>query len=36
MYLDFDLLGSPNAGFFTYDGDQSGPAEPGDSGGQRA
>jgi Zn-dependent M28 family amino/carboxypeptidase len=23
LYLDFDLLGSPNAGFFTYDGDQS-------------
>ncbi|SOX51952.1 peptidase M28 [Mycobacterium ahvazicum] len=25
MYLDFNLLGSPNAGFFTDDGDQSGP-----------
>ena len=25
MYLDFTMLGSPNAGFFTYDGDQSGP-----------
>jgi Zn-dependent M28 family amino/carboxypeptidase len=34
LYLNFDMLGSPNAGFFTYDGDQSGqpnpnlPAEP--------
>lgn len=27
LYLDFDMLGSPNAGFFTYDGDQS--ASPG-------
>lgn len=26
LYLNFDLLGSPNAGYFTYDGDQSGPA----------
>ncbi|VBA46184.1 putative lipoprotein aminopeptidase LpqL [Mycobacterium attenuatum] len=25
MYLNFDMLGSPNAGFFTDDGDQSGP-----------
>jgi Zn-dependent M28 family amino/carboxypeptidase len=25
MYLNFNLLGSPNAGFFTDDGDQSGP-----------
>jgi Zn-dependent M28 family amino/carboxypeptidase len=25
LYLDFDMLGSPNAGFFTDDGDQSGP-----------
>ncbi|HZQ30636.1 MAG TPA: M28 family peptidase [Mycobacterium sp.] len=25
LYLNFDLLGSPNAGYFTYDGDQSGP-----------
>ncbi len=24
LYLNFDMLGSPNAGFFTYDGDQSG------------
>lgn len=23
LYLDFDMLGSPNPGFFTYDGDQS-------------
>jgi Zn-dependent M28 family amino/carboxypeptidase len=28
LYLDFDMLGSPNAGFFTYDGDQSGQANP--------
>jgi hypothetical protein len=28
MYLDFDMLGSPNAGYFTYDGDQSGQANP--------
>jgi Zn-dependent M28 family amino/carboxypeptidase len=27
LYLNFDMLGSPNAGFFTYDGDQS--ASPG-------
>jgi hypothetical protein len=26
LYLNFDMLGSPNAGFFTYDGDQSGPS----------
>jgi Zn-dependent M28 family amino/carboxypeptidase len=25
LYLDFTVLGSPNAGFFTDDGDQSGP-----------
>jgi Zn-dependent M28 family amino/carboxypeptidase len=25
LYLNFDMLGSPNAGFFTDDGDQSGP-----------
>lgn len=34
LYLNFDLLGSPNAGFFTYDGDQSGqpnPAVPADT-----
>lgn len=29
MYLNFTTLGSPNAGFFTEDGDQSGPAAPG-------
>jgi Zn-dependent M28 family amino/carboxypeptidase len=29
MYLDFAMLGSPNAGFFTDDGDQSGPPAPG-------
>lgn len=29
LYLDFDVLGSPNAGFFTDDGDQSGPPGPG-------
>ncbi|MGK2852716.1 MAG: M28 family peptidase, partial [Microbacteriaceae bacterium] len=33
-YLDANMLGSPNAGFFTYDGDQSGqpnPSVPADS-----
>ena len=29
LYLDFTMLGSPNAGFFTDDGDQSGPPGPG-------
>ncbi|WP_322857458.1 M28 family peptidase [Mycobacterium shigaense] len=29
MYLDFAVLASPNAGFFTDDGDQSGPPAPG-------
>jgi Zn-dependent M28 family amino/carboxypeptidase len=29
MYLDFTMLGSPNAAFFTDDGDQSGPPSPG-------
>ncbi|OBH28968.1 peptidase M28 [Mycobacterium sp. E342] len=29
MYLNFTALGSPNAGFFTDDGDQSGPPTPG-------
>ncbi len=28
LYLNFDMLGSPNAGFFTYDGDQSGQTNP--------
>nr|WP_246584796.1 M28 family peptidase [[Mycobacterium] fortunisiensis] len=26
LYLNFDMVGSPNTGFFTYDGDQSGQA----------
>ena len=25
LYLNFDMLGSPNPGYFTYDGDQSAP-----------
>lgn len=29
LYLNFDMLGSPNPGFFTDDGDQSGPAGAG-------
>ncbi|MGD1255232.1 M28 family peptidase [Mycobacterium seoulense] len=29
LYLNFTTLGSPNAGFFTDDGDQSGPPAPG-------
>ncbi|BBX64830.1 peptidase M28 [Mycobacterium saskatchewanense] len=29
LYLNFTTLGSTNAGFFTDDGDQSGPASPG-------
>ncbi len=33
LYLDFTMLGSPNAGFFTDDGDQSGPPGPGVSSG---
>ncbi len=28
LYLNFDMIGSPNAGYFTYDGDQSGAATP--------
>jgi Zn-dependent M28 family amino/carboxypeptidase len=28
LYLSFDMLGSPNAGYFTYDGDQSGQPNP--------
>ncbi len=28
MYLNADMLGSPNAGYFTYDGDQSGQPSP--------
>lgn len=30
LYLNFDMLGSPNPGYFTYDGNQSAP--PGDGG----
>ncbi|WP_051053562.1 M28 family metallopeptidase [Mycolicibacterium chubuense] len=29
LYLNFDMLGSPNPGYFTYDGDQSTAPEPG-------
>jgi Zn-dependent M28 family amino/carboxypeptidase len=29
VYLNFDMLASPNAGYFTYDGDQSGQPSPG-------
>ena len=28
LYLNFDVIGSTNAGYFTYDGDQSGQANP--------
>ncbi|MET0452343.1 MAG: M28 family peptidase [Mycobacterium sp.] len=28
LYLDFDTIGSTNAGYFTYDGDQSGQPNP--------
>ena len=28
LYLNFDMLGSPNPGYFTYDGDQSAPPQP--------
>jgi Peptidase family M28/PA domain len=28
LYLNVDMLGSPNPGFFTYDGDQSGQPNP--------
>ncbi|MGY4710810.1 M28 family metallopeptidase [Mycolicibacterium sp. CBM1] len=28
LYLNYDMIGSPNPGYFTYDGDQS--ADPGD------
>ena len=27
LYLNFDMLGSPNPGYFTYDGDQSAPPD---------
>ena len=43
LYLNFDMLGSPNPGYFTYDGDQSTPptrqrraARAGGLGGHRA
>jgi Zn-dependent M28 family amino/carboxypeptidase len=29
LYLNFDMVGSPNPGYFTYDGDQSTPPGPG-------
>jgi hypothetical protein len=29
VYLNFDMIASPNAGYFTYDGDQSGAPSPG-------
>ena len=29
LYLNFDMLGSPNPGYFTYDGDQSAPPTDG-------
>jgi Zn-dependent M28 family amino/carboxypeptidase len=29
VYLNFDMIASPNAGYFTYDGDQSGTPSPG-------
>lgn len=28
LYLDFDMLGSPNPGYFTYDGDQTAQPNP--------
>jgi Zn-dependent M28 family amino/carboxypeptidase len=31
LYLNFDMLSSPNPGYFTYDGDQSMPARAGAS-----
>jgi Zn-dependent M28 family amino/carboxypeptidase len=31
LYLNFDMLGSPNPGYFTYDGDQSLPSKKGQS-----
>lgn len=30
LYLNVDMLGSPNPGYFTYDGDQSAPRKPDD------
>ena len=31
LYLNFDMIGSPNPGYFTYDGDQSTALEGGES-----
>ena len=31
LYLNFDMIGSPNPGYFTYDGNQSTAPEPGQS-----
>jgi len=31
LYLNFDMIGSPNPGYFTYDGDQSTALEDGES-----
>jgi Zn-dependent M28 family amino/carboxypeptidase len=31
LYLNFDMLASPNPGYFSYDGDQSVPPNPGDA-----
>ncbi len=31
LYLNFDMVGSPNPGYFTYDGDQSTQTGPGES-----
>jgi Zn-dependent M28 family amino/carboxypeptidase len=28
LFMNFDMLGSPNPGYFTYDGDQSAPPNP--------
>ena len=28
VYMNFDMVGSPNPGYFTYDGDQSEPPDP--------
>jgi len=28
LYLNLDMIGSPNPGYFTYDGDQTGPPNP--------
>ena len=31
LYLNFDMIASPNPGYFTYDGDQSAPLNPEES-----